>query len=58
METLWKVRQRKVLCDKKKFQVSIKEKENNWFKTLLKNKKMFKNDFSQLNTRRKVITVF
>ena len=46
METLWKVSQRNVLCDKKKlflkarkkkflkitknFQVSIKEKENNW----------------------------
>ena len=51
METLWKVRQRNVLCDKKKFQVSIKEKENNWLKILLKNKKIFKKDFSQLNTR-------
>ena len=34
---------------KKKFQVSIKEKENNWFKILLK--KMFKNDCSQRNAR-------
>ena len=51
MENLWKVRQRNVFCDKNKFQVSIKEKENNWFLTLLKNKKMFKNDSSQPNAR-------
>ena len=50
METLWKVRQRNVLCDEKIFKLALKKKKIVGL-NFVKIKKMFKNDFSQQNAR-------